>query len=103
MKLQDTIAFYKNRRLQFFVVLTKLSSLFNHIVLNQGHSGATPETFGNAYCTIQGAKEDDSQSDRHAEAGTSQSQITQNSGPEAAHDGNQRLLNFIVVRQSHQC
>ena len=34
----------------------------------------------------QGTNEDDSQSDRHPEAGIFRSQTTQNSGPEVGHD-----------------
>ena len=52
----------------------------------QDHSGTTPSTSRNAFCTSQGVNEEDSQSDPHAEAGTSQSQTTQNFRWEVAHD-----------------
>ena len=54
--------------------------------LFQGHSGTAPETSRNAYYTNQRSNKDDSQSDPHSEARISQSQTTQNSGPEDDHD-----------------
>ena len=50
------------------------------------HSGTVPGTFRNTNVENQGTNEDDSQSDRHPEAGIFRSQATQNSGPEAGHD-----------------
>ena len=71
----------------FLGALSRLDDfLMNPLI--KGHSGTTPKTSRNIYCTSQGANEDDSQTDLHPEAGTSQSQTTQNSGPEAAHDSN---------------
>ena len=60
-----------------------LNSLF------QGHSGTTPETSRSTLGTNQGTNEDDSQSDPHPEASVSQSQTTENSGPDDAYDNNQ--------------
>ena len=51
-----------------------------------GHSGTTPEPTRNALNTSQGTNEDDSQNDRHPEAGLFHGQMTQNSGPEDGHD-----------------
>ena len=51
------------------------------------HSGTVPGTFRNTNVENQGTIEDYSQSDPHPEAGIFRSQITQNSGPEVAHDG----------------
>ena len=67
--------------------------------LIKGHCGTTPETSRNIYCTSQGANEDESQSALHPEAGTSQSQTTQNSGPEAAHDSNFSYFVFYLNKK----
>ena len=53
--------------------------------LIQGHSGSAPETSRNAYGVNRGTNEDDSQSDSDPEAKVSQSQTTQNSGPNDAY------------------
>ena len=53
--------------------------------LIQGRSGTAPEASRNAYGTHQGTNEDDSQSDLHPEASTSQSQTPRNSGPDDAY------------------
>ena len=50
----------------------------------------TLETSRNAYCTNQGANEDDTQSDPQSEAGTSQSQKTQKSAREEAYDNKRK-------------
>ena len=52
------------------------------------HSGTVPGTFRNTNVENQGTNEDDSQSDRHPEAGIFRSQATQNSGPEVGRDIN---------------
>ena len=69
-------------------ILGALSRLDDFLMnpLIQDHSGTTPETSRNAYGANQGTNEDDSQRDPHPEAGVLQSQTTQNSGPEDAHD-----------------
>ena len=54
--------------------------------LLQGHSGTTPEPSRNALSISQGTNEDDSQIDRHPEAGLFHGQMTQNSGPGDGHD-----------------
>ena len=54
--------------------------------LLQGYSGTTPEPSRNALSIGQGKNEDDSQNDRHPEAGLFHGQMTQNSGPEDGHD-----------------
>ena len=56
--------------------------------LIQGHSGSAPETSRIAYGVNQGTNEDDSQSDAHSEARLSQSQTTQNFGPDDVSDNN---------------
>ena len=61
--------------------------------LIQGHPGTAPDTSRNAYGTNQGTDEDDSQSDPHPEVSISQSQTTQNSGPEDDHDSCSALKN----------
>ena len=58
--------------------------LMNPLV--QGHSGTAPETSRNAFATNLGTNEDDSQSDRHHEAGIFHNQTTRNFGPEDGHD-----------------
>ena len=54
--------------------------------LIQGHSGTAPETSRNISSINQGTNEDDSQSKPHPEAGISNNQMTENSGPEDDHD-----------------
>ena len=54
--------------------------------LYQCHSGTVPETSLNAFSTIQGTNEDDSQSDPHPEACIFHNQTARNSGPEDGHD-----------------
>ena len=54
--------------------------------LIQGHSGTAPETSRNIFIIGQGTNEDDSQSNPCPEAGISNNQMTQNSGPEDGHD-----------------
>ena len=54
--------------------------------LIQGHSGTAPETSQNAFSTSQGTNQDDSQSDRHTEAGIFHNQTARNFGPEGGHD-----------------
>ena len=64
-------------------------SQFDEFLLDpliQRHSGTAPETSRNAYGTNQGTNEDSSQSDPHPEARVSQSQTTQNSGPDDTYD-----------------
>ena len=65
-------------------ILGALSKL-DEFLLNQQittHSGTVPGTFWNTNVENQGAKEDDSQSEPHPEAGIFRSQTAQNSGPE---------------------
>ena len=65
-------------------ILGALSKI-NEFVLNQQirtHYRTVPETFRNTNVGKQGTAEDDSQSDRHPEAGFFRSQTTQNFGPE---------------------
>ena len=69
-------------------ILGALSKL-DEFLLNpqiQTHSETVPGTIQNTNVENQGAKEDDSQSDPHPEAGLFRSQTTQNSGPEVGHD-----------------
>ena len=69
-------------------ILSALARL-DDFLMNQllhGHSGTTPEASWNPLSTSQGTNEDDSQNDRHPEAGLSHGQMTQNSGPEDGHD-----------------
>ena len=54
--------------------------------LIQGHSGIAPETSQNIFSISQGTNADDSQSNPRPERGTSNNQMTQNSGPEEDHD-----------------
>ena len=54
--------------------------------LFQGHSGTTTETSRNIFSIVQVTDEDDSQSNPHPQAGISNNQMTQNSGPEDGHD-----------------
>ena len=69
-------------------ILAALSRLDDFLLnpLNKGHSGIAPEISQNTIRTSQGTNEDDSQSESHPEVGVSQSQSTQNSGPDDAHD-----------------
>ena len=73
----------------------------------QGHSETAPGTSRNAYSTNHGTNEDDSQSDRHPEAGMFQSQTTQNSGPEDVHDMvtgvQEKIIIFEYCRSSSFC
>ena len=62
-------------------VLARLDD-FRMIPLIQGRSGNTPETSQNVFSINEGTNEDDTQSDPHHEAGLSNNQMTQNSGPE---------------------
>ena len=64
--------------------------LMNSVI--HGHSAIAPETSRNANGSNKGTNEDDSQSDPHPEAGTSQSQTTQNSGPLGGHDRGLRKM-----------
>ena len=69
-------------------ILGALSKL-DEFLLNpqiRTHSGTVPGTFRNTDVEHQGTNEDDSQSDRHPEAGIFRSQTTENSGPEVCHD-----------------
>ena len=69
-------------------ILVALSKL-DEFLLNpqiRTHSGTVPGTIRNTNVENQGTNEDDSQSDRHPEAGIFCSQNTQNSGPEVGHD-----------------
>ena len=68
-------------------ILGALSRLDEFLLnpLIQGHSGSAPETSRNAYGVNRGTNEDDSQSDSDPEAKVSQSQTTQNSGPNDAY------------------
>ena len=54
--------------------------------LLQGHSVTTPETSRNVFSISQGTNEEESQSNRHPEAGIFDNQMTQNSDPEGRHD-----------------
>ena len=54
--------------------------------LIQGHAGSALETSRKAYGINQWTNEDDFQSDLHPKAGVSQSQSTQNSGPDDGYD-----------------
>ena len=54
--------------------------------LMQGHSGTAPAMSRNVFYIGQETNEDDSQSERHPEAGIFNNQMTQNSGPEDRHD-----------------
>ena len=67
--------------------LARLDDFFMN-PLTQGHSGTAPETSRNVCSISQGTNEDDSQSNPHPEAGLSNNQMTQNSGPEDGHDRN---------------
>ena len=55
-------------------------------LLIQGHSGTAPETSRNAFSTLQGTNDDNSQSDPHPEVGIFHNQTTQNFCPEDGHD-----------------
>ena len=66
-------------------MLARLDDFFMN-PLFQGHSGNAPETPRNAFGTIHGTNEDDSQNDPRPEGGIFRSQTTQNSGPEVGHD-----------------
>ena len=81
-KLSQEVSRTENR------ILGALARLDDFLMnpLIQGHSGTAPETSRNAFSTSQGTNEDDSQSNPHPEAGFSNNQITQNSGPEDGHD-----------------
>ena len=70
------------------LILGALSRLDEFLLnpLIRGQSGTAPETSQNKYDTKQGTNEDDFQSDFYPEASISQSQTTQNSGPEVGHD-----------------
>ena len=59
--------------------------------LIQCRYGAAPETPRNTLGTNQGINEDNSQSDPHPEASVSQSQTTQNSGPDVGYDRDKQL------------
>ena len=52
----------------------------------QSHSGSVPETSRNTYGESQGTNEDRSQNDAHSEARVSQSQSTQDFGPDDSYD-----------------
>ena len=69
-------------------ILGNLSRLDEFILnpLIEGHPGSAPETSQNTYGINRGTNEDDSQSDPHPEARVSQSQTTQDSGPDDASD-----------------
>ena len=62
--------------------------------LIQDHSRTAPETSRNAFSTIQGTNEDESQSDPHPEAGIFYNQTTQNSGPKDRHDNSKKVVFF---------
>ena len=63
--------------------------------LLQGHSGTPQGTSWNALSTSQGSNEDDSQSAPHPQAGIFHNQMTQNSGPEHAHDKRYNFFDFL--------
>ena len=71
-------------------ILGALSRLDEFLLspLIQGYSGFVPETSRNALGENQWMNEDDSQSDPHPEPSVSQSQTTQNSGPDDGYDSN---------------
>ena len=62
--------------------------------LTRGHSGTAPETTRNLFSMNQGAKEDDSQSNPHPEAGIFDDQMTQNAGPEQGHESMEQKKTF---------
>ena len=80
-------------------ILGALARLDNFLMnpLLQGHSGTTPEPYGNALKISQGMNEDDSQNDPHPEAGLFHGQMTQNSGPEDGHDNEDK--SFLTKKQ----
>ena len=69
-------------------ILGTLSRLDEFLLnpLIEGDSGSVPETSQNTYGINQGTKEDDSQIDPRPEARVSQSQTTQDSGPDDVSD-----------------
>ena len=86
-KLSKEFSRTENRTLS---ALSRLDEfLLNPLIL--GHSGSAPETSRKALGTNQGTNEDDSESDPHPEASVSQSQITENSGPDDGYDSYAKL------------
>ena len=84
------------------LILGALSRLDDFLMnpLIQDHSGTAPETSRNAFSTSQVTNEDDSQSDRHPEAGIFNNQTTQNSDPEDGHDTFGSGSNFPQASQT---
>ena len=81
-KLSQEVSRTENR------ILGALARL-NDFLMNplfQGHFGTAPESSRNVFSISQGAKEFDSQSNRHPEAGIFNNHTTQNPGPEDGHD-----------------
>ena len=70
---------------RILVALARLNDfLMNPLI--QGHSWTAREASRNIFSISQGTNEDDSQSNRHPEAGIFNSQMTQISGPEYGHN-----------------
>ena len=78
-------------------VLDPLSRLDEFLLkpIIQGHSGSVLETSRNTYGRSQGANEEHSQTDPNPEARESQSQSTQDSGPDNVYDNRTHATNGL--------